>query len=121
MTMVGHCGYLDGIPTGPVVDEDFDDILNFLDFPLESLEEDGQGVEWDASESKFLGPIPMDALMAFPPVPQGNIGNGRVKAEPNSNHPVSFQFSFVKLVYVECLCCMFLVSLFCKQICKLVA
>ncbi|NP_001313191.1 GATA transcription factor 11-like [Nicotiana tabacum] len=88
MTMVGHCGYLDGIPTGPVVDEDFDDILNFLDFPLESLEEDGQGVEWDASESKFLGPIPMDALMAFPPVPQGNIGNGRVKAEPNSNHPI---------------------------------
>ncbi|KAK4356376.1 hypothetical protein RND71_025347 [Anisodus tanguticus] len=91
MTMVEHHrGYMDGIPTGPIVDDDFDDILNFLDLPMESLEDDGLGVEWDASESKFLGPIPTDALMAFPPVPQGNIGNGRVNAVANSHPPIKF-------------------------------
>lgn len=79
--MVEHGGYMDGIPTGPIVDDDFEELLNFLDFPLESLEEDGLGVEWDASESKFLGPIPTDAVMAFPSMPQGNIGNGQIKTE----------------------------------------
>ncbi|KAK4358720.1 hypothetical protein RND71_020949 [Anisodus tanguticus] len=89
MTMVErHRGFMDGIPTGPIVDDDFDDILKFLDLPMESLEDDGLGVEWDASESKFLGPIPTDALMAFPPMPQGNIGNGRVNAVANSHPPI---------------------------------
>ncbi|CAN4120296.1 unnamed protein product [Withania somnifera] len=81
---------MDGIPTGPIIDDDFDDILNFLDFPLENLEEDGQGVEWDASESQFLGPIPTDALMDFPPMPHGNIHNGRVNAVANSRPPIKF-------------------------------
>ncbi|WMV56072.1 hypothetical protein MTR67_049457 [Solanum verrucosum] len=90
MTMVEHGGgYMDGVPTGPIVDEDFDDILNFLDMPMESLEEDGLGgVEWDVSESKDFGPIPTDALMDFPPMPQGNIGNRRVNAVAKSHpHP----------------------------------
>ncbi|XP_060169534.1 GATA transcription factor 11-like [Lycium barbarum] len=88
MTMVENRNYIDGIPT--IVDEDFDELFDFLDFPLESLEDDGLGVEWDASESKFLGPIPTDALMAFPPMPQGNIGNGRVNAVANSHPPIKF-------------------------------
>ncbi|XP_049378835.1 GATA transcription factor 11-like [Solanum stenotomum] len=90
MTMVEHGGgYMDGVPTGPIVDDDFDDILNFLDMPMESLEEDGLGgVEWDVSESKGFGPIPTDALMDFPPMPQGNIGNRRVNAVAKSHpHP----------------------------------
>lgn len=90
MTMVEHGGYMDGIPTGPIVDDDFDDILNFLDMPMESLEEDGLGgVEWDGSDSKGFGPIPTDALMDFPPMPQGNIGNCRVNAVAKSHPPVS--------------------------------
>lgn len=88
--MVEHGGYMDGTPTGPIIDDDFDDILNFLDFPMESLEEDGVGVVWDASESKSLGPIPTDALMGFPPMPQGNIRNGRVNAVANSRPPIKF-------------------------------
>ncbi|CAN4119322.1 unnamed protein product [Withania somnifera] len=81
---------MDGTPTGPIIDDDFDDILNFLDFPMESLEEDGVGVEWDASESNFLGPIPTDALMGFPPMPQGNMHNGRVNAVANYRPPTKF-------------------------------
>ncbi|PHT69280.1 hypothetical protein T459_28767 [Capsicum annuum] len=84
MTMVEHGGYMDGSPNDPIVDDDFEDILNFLDFPMENLEEDGVGVEWDSSESKFLGPIPTEALMSFPPMPQGNVRSGRVNAVANS-------------------------------------
>lgn len=96
MTMVEHGGgYMDEIPTGPIVDDDFDDILNFLDMPMESLEGDVLGgVEWDVSESKGFGPILTEALMDFLPLPQSNIGNRRVNAVANSHPPVSaFKFS----------------------------
>ncbi|KAK6776612.1 hypothetical protein RDI58_027613 [Solanum bulbocastanum] len=102
MTMVEHGGgYMDGVPTGPIVDDDFDDILNFLDMPMESLEEDGLGgVEWDVSESKGFGPIPTDALMDFPPMPQGNIGNRRVNAVAKSHPhpPFSIIYSHMKAI-----------------------
>ncbi|KAF3645707.1 putative auxin response factor 18-like isoform X1 [Capsicum annuum] len=90
MTMVEHGGYMDGSPNDPIVDDDFEDILNFLDFPMENLEEDGVGVEWDSSESKFLGPIPTEALMSFPPMPQGNVRSGRVNAVANSRPTIKF-------------------------------
>lgn len=62
----------DGIPMGPIVDEDFESLLNSLDFPLESLEDDGLGGDWDPSLYQLLGPIPADALMALPPVYDAN-------------------------------------------------
>ncbi|KAL3518391.1 hypothetical protein ACH5RR_020980 [Cinchona calisaya] len=59
--------FVKGVPGG---EDDFSDLLGILDFPMESLEGDD---EWDASKSQSLGPIPSEALMGLPPVPQGNI------------------------------------------------
>ncbi|XP_055831925.1 GATA transcription factor 11-like [Solanum dulcamara] len=70
---------LNGIPMGPIVDEEFETILNGLDFSMESLEadrlgegldlymeslEDGLGEDWDASVYGHLfGPIPLDVTL----------------------------------------------------------
>lgn len=69
----------DGIPMGPIVDEDFESLLNSLDFPLESLE------DWDPSLYQLLGPIPPDALMALPPVSRGDNANGCLNAAVSFN------------------------------------
>ncbi|MCD7470049.1 hypothetical protein HAX54_009612 [Datura stramonium] len=66
----------DGIPMGPIAEEDFESLLNGLDFPMESLEEGGHGEDWDASVYQLLGPIPSDALMTS--VSHGDIASGRL-------------------------------------------
>ncbi|KAL3829196.1 hypothetical protein ACJIZ3_017998 [Penstemon smallii] len=53
---------------GVTGDEEFETILNILDFPMESLEGDGFVGDWDASN---LGPIPLDVLMGPPEMPHG--------------------------------------------------
>ncbi|XP_047270059.1 GATA transcription factor 11 isoform X2 [Capsicum annuum] len=58
--------YWDGTPMGPIVDEDFENILNGLDLPMESLEEAGLDKDWDDSVYQLFGPIPSDALMTLP-------------------------------------------------------
>ncbi|KAL2557465.1 GATA transcription factor 11 [Forsythia ovata] len=69
--MVENSNFWDKIVNGVAHDEDFENILSILDFPMESLEEDGFDGDWDAS----LGPIPSDALIGLPPTPRGKIGN----------------------------------------------
>ncbi|XP_059300446.1 GATA transcription factor 11-like isoform X1 [Lycium ferocissimum] len=88
----------DEIPMGPIVDEDFESILNGLDFPMESLEEDGLGEDWDTSLYQLFGPIPSDSLMTLPSVSHGDIANGcgniakgRLDAVPNSNNTNEFR------------------------------
>ncbi|XP_047943902.1 uncharacterized protein LOC125190610 isoform X2 [Salvia hispanica] len=53
-----------GDSLGP--DEDYDVLLNILDFPMESLEGDEVAPEWDSSKAEFLGPIPSSLLMEPP-------------------------------------------------------
>ncbi|XP_041989784.1 uncharacterized protein LOC121741156 [Salvia splendens] len=53
-----------GNSLGP--DEDFDVLLNILDFPVECLEGDEVAAEWDSSKAQFLGPIPSSLLMEPP-------------------------------------------------------
>ncbi|KAJ8559591.1 hypothetical protein K7X08_003649 [Anisodus acutangulus] len=74
---------------GPMVDEDFESILNGLDFPMESFEEDGLGEDWDSSMYQLLGPIPSDALMTLPSVPHDDIANGCLDAHM-TNAPNKF-------------------------------
>ncbi|GER33534.1 GATA transcription factor [Striga asiatica] len=56
----------DAIPNGVPENEEFDSILNILDFPLESLEDDGFVADWDISKSQCLGPIPSNELIGPP-------------------------------------------------------
>ncbi|KAL2541100.1 GATA transcription factor 11 [Abeliophyllum distichum] len=69
--MVENSSFWDKIVNGVAHDEEFENILSILDFPMESLEEDGFDGDWDAS----LGPIPSDAIIGLPPTPRGKIGN----------------------------------------------
>lgn len=59
-----------GCWNGAVGDEELENILgsilDFPDFPMESLEGDGLVGDWDATKSQYLGPIPMDVLMGAP-------------------------------------------------------
>lgn len=63
-------GFLDIVPVPDDRDDGPLELLDFLDLPMEDLEDDG---EWDASNSHCLGPIPTDALLSLPPFPQDNI------------------------------------------------
>ncbi|GAA0173036.1 zinc finger transcription factor [Lithospermum erythrorhizon] len=44
---------------------EYGNILDILDFPLESFKLDDTSTDWDASNSQDLGPIPLDAFMGF--------------------------------------------------------
>ncbi|KAL6566771.1 hypothetical protein OROMI_015175 [Orobanche minor] len=68
MSMVKPGNCWDTIPNGIPEDEEFDNILNILDFPMESLEDDGLVADWDISKSNCLGPIPSNVLMGPPTV-----------------------------------------------------
>lgn len=87
MSMV-EPGYWDGFVKGvPGGEDDFSNLLGILDFPMESLEGDDElAGDWDASKSQSLGPIPSEAFMGLPPVPQGNAGNIRLEnpSKPNA-------------------------------------
>ncbi|KAK4408497.1 GATA transcription factor 11 [Sesamum angolense] len=56
----------DGVVDGAAGDEEFDNILSILDFPMDSLEGDGFVGDWDVTKSQYLGPIPSDVLMGPP-------------------------------------------------------
>ncbi|KAL3530562.1 hypothetical protein ACH5RR_009884 [Cinchona calisaya] len=78
-------GYVKGVPDG---EDGFPNLLSILDFPMESLESDEELLgDWDASKSQYLGPIPSEALMGFPPVPHGNVGNDCFDTPPKPNAP----------------------------------
>lgn len=78
----------DGIGNGATGDEDLDNILSILDFPMESLEADGLAGDWDASKSQYLGPIPSDDVLMGPPVV--SVSNGK----PEPKHPILFPMPF---------------------------
>ncbi|KAL3618561.1 hypothetical protein CASFOL_037643 [Castilleja foliolosa] len=63
----GNCW--DAIPNGIHGDEEFDNILNILDFPMENLDHDGFVADWDITKSHCLGPIPSSVLMGPPTIP----------------------------------------------------
>ncbi|KAL3336001.1 hypothetical protein AABB24_031968 [Solanum stoloniferum] len=59
--------YMDGISMGHVVDEDFESILNGLDFSMQNLEADILEEDWDATvDGELFGPIPSETLMSLP-------------------------------------------------------
>uniref|UniRef100_M1C952 GATA-1 zinc finger protein n=1 Tax=Solanum tuberosum TaxID=4113 RepID=M1C952_SOLTU len=59
--------YMDGISMGHVVDEDFESILNGLDFSMQNLEADVLEEDWDATVyGELFGPIPSETLMSLP-------------------------------------------------------
>ncbi|GER39477.1 GATA transcription factor [Striga asiatica] len=70
----GNCW--DAISNCVLGDEEFDNILNILDFPLESLEEDGFVADWDISKSQCLGPPQPNELSGPPEVANTNINSG---------------------------------------------
>lgn len=57
-------------------EESYENLLNILDFPMESLEGDGLAEDWDA-KFQCLGPIPSDEVFrGLPQVPHVGVGNG---------------------------------------------
>lgn len=56
----------DGVSGDEELENILGSILDFPDFPMESIEGDGLAGEWDSSKSQYLGPIPMDVLMGAP-------------------------------------------------------
>lgn len=89
MVEPGHWDvFVEGVPGG---EDDFSNLLNILDFPMESLEGDEElAGDWDASKSQSLGPIPLDALMG---VPHGKVCDGGLDTPSKPIVPVSFQSS----------------------------
>lgn len=75
MAKVDPYGCWDGAIDAVAGDEELENmlgsILDFPDFPMESLEGDGFAADWDASKSQYLGPIPMDVLMGPPKIETG--------------------------------------------------
>ncbi|KAL6575825.1 hypothetical protein OROHE_000806 [Orobanche hederae] len=61
----------DGVGNGGAGDDEFENILSILDFPMESLEGDGFVGEWDPSNSQYLGPIPSDVIIGPPSIVTG--------------------------------------------------
>ncbi|CAA0834050.1 GATA transcription factor 11 [Striga hermonthica] len=70
----GNCW--DAISNCVLGDEEFDNILNILDFPLESLEEDGFVADWDIGKSECLGPLRPDEVSGPPAVADTNVNSG---------------------------------------------
>lgn len=66
----------DGVAGDEELENILGSILDFPDFPMESLEGDGLVGDWDASKSQYLGPIPMDVLMGTPSMPETKIDMG---------------------------------------------
>lgn len=98
MAKVDPYGCWDGAIDAVAPDEDLNNalgsILDFPDFPMESLEDDVFVGDWDASKSQYLfGPIPMD-------IPPMDVLMGPLKIEtgapPVSMHrpPVTFVSSY---------------------------
>ncbi|KAK6121669.1 hypothetical protein DH2020_044596 [Rehmannia glutinosa] len=69
MSMVKPGNCWEAVANGIAGDEEFDNILNILDFPMESLEDDGFVADWDISKSHCLGPIPSNVLIGPPVIP----------------------------------------------------
>lgn len=66
--------YMDGISMGHIENEDFESILNGLDFSIQNLEADRLDEDWDATVyGELLGPIPSETLMSLPPLELTNV------------------------------------------------
>ncbi|PIN15057.1 hypothetical protein CDL12_12320 [Handroanthus impetiginosus] len=76
MTMVEPGNCWDAVANGIAGDEEFENILSILDFPMETLEGDGFVGDWDISKSQCLGPIPSNVLMGLPTIPNSKINTG---------------------------------------------
>lgn len=75
-------------------DEDcFGEILNMLDFPMESLEVDGFAEDWAAK----LGPIPSEVFKEVMPPPASQIGPGN-----NLGYYADLPFEYPVLVSIFC-------------------
>ncbi|XP_015078825.1 putative GATA transcription factor 13 [Solanum pennellii] len=76
--------YMDGISMGHIENEDFESILNGLDFSIENLEADRLDEDWDATVyGELLGPIPSETLMSLPPLELTNVDNVFPEAQGN--------------------------------------
>ncbi|KAL6577389.1 hypothetical protein OROMI_011665 [Orobanche minor] len=71
MGKVEPYNFWDGVGNGGARDDEFENILNILDFPMESLEGDGFVGDWDPSNSQYLGPIPSDVIIGPPAIVTG--------------------------------------------------
>lgn len=68
MSKVGPYICWDEVVNAATGDEDLDNILDILDFPIESLEGEEFVGDWDVSNSDYLGPIPSDVLIHPPTI-----------------------------------------------------
>ncbi|KAL6506394.1 hypothetical protein OROGR_024575 [Orobanche gracilis] len=102
MSMVKSGNCWDTIPNGIPEDEEFDDILNILDFPMESLEDDGLVADWDISKSNCLGPIPSNVIMGPPTVRDSKFDTGPSHLSTGLVVPVSFLDLIYRLKLYYC-------------------
>ncbi|KAL1558535.1 hypothetical protein AAHA92_08987 [Salvia divinorum] len=72
-----------------VPDEDYDVLLNILDFPIECLEGDEVAAEWDSSNAQFLGPIPSSLLMEPPLMSNEEFNVPNALPQPLSHIPAA--------------------------------
>ncbi|KAI3450574.1 hypothetical protein Pfo_007239 [Paulownia fortunei] len=89
MSMVEPGNCWDAVANGIAGDEEFDNILSILDFPMECLEEDGFVADWDISKSQCLGPIPSHSLMGPPTIPNSKIDTGPPYLLPGPVAPIA--------------------------------
>ncbi|KAK6163335.1 hypothetical protein DH2020_000199 [Rehmannia glutinosa] len=82
MSMVKPGNCWEAVANGIAGDEEFDNILNILDFPMESLEDDGFVADWDISKSHCLGPIPSNVLIGPPVIPNRKVNIGPPRVGP---------------------------------------
>lgn len=83
----GNCW--DAVANGVAGDEEFENILSILDFPMESLDGDGFVEDWDISKSQSLGPIPSNVLFGPPMIPNGKIDTGPPNLLPGPVAPIA--------------------------------
>ncbi|KAL0436424.1 UNVERIFIED_CONTAM: GATA transcription factor 11 [Sesamum radiatum] len=88
MVEPGNCW--DAVANGVAGDEEFENILSILDFPMESLDGDGFVEDWDISKSQCLGPIPSNVLFSPPMIPNGKIDTGPPNLLPGPVAPNKF-------------------------------
>lgn len=75
-------------------DEEYDVLLNILDFPIECVEGDEVAADWDISNAQFLGPIPSSVLMGPPMAPNEEFNAPNLFPQPAAPAHVRFYNCF---------------------------
>lgn len=88
--------FIDGNFNG-ISEEFFDDVVEYLDLPLEDFEGNAGGEDWNA-RLQSLEPPSMDILASFSSGCCGRIGN--VTSKPDQNLSISVSFSFSITTYM---------------------